>query len=289
VKSAANKYQLPGLLLNKSINLKYKGTTEMTIYGTQFDDNNTFNNAQYRPSLVGTDQQWQQSPNGPVLTLGNDEIYGLGGNDIIYGRGGSDFLSGGSGEDNIYGGDGSYSGSNLNNDDTLYGGSGQDNLYGETGNDYLYGGTENDYLHGGTGNDKLYGEGGNDNLWGDAGNDFLTGGSGNDYLNGFSDGTEFDTLTGGDNADKFVLGAQSYYNFYTGSGFALITDFNSSEGDKIALFETLNKYTVVSGDFGYGTSALDTKISVGTDLIGVLQDRSNLTATDFILGDPFPG
>jgi hypothetical protein len=71
-------------------------------------------------------------------------------------------------------------------------------------------------------------------------------------------------------------------------GFALITDFNSSEGDKIALFETLDKYTVVSGDFGYGTSALDTKISVGTDLIGVLQDRSNLTATDFILGDPFP-
>jgi Ca2+-binding RTX toxin-like protein len=270
VKSAANKYQLPRLLLNKSINLKNKGTTEMaTIYGTQFNDNN----------LVGTDQQWQQGPNGPVLTLGNDEIYGLAGDDIIYGRGGSDYLYGDSGNDNIYGGDGSNSGANSNNDDNLYGGIGNDNLYGETGNDYLDGGSGNDKLNGGTGND---------NLWGQAGNDSLTGGSGNDYLNGFSNGTEYDTLTGGADADKFVLGAQGHYNFYTGLGFALITDFNSSEGDKIALFETLDKYTVVSGDFGYGTSALDTKISVGTDLIGVLQDRSNLTATDFILGDPFP-
>jgi hypothetical protein len=86
------------------------------------------------------------------------------------------------------------------------------------------------------------------------------------------------TLTGGANADTFVLGAQSYYNFYTGSGFALITDFNSSEGDKIALFETLDKYTLVSGNFGYGTAALDTKILFGNDEIGVLQDITNLTS-----------
>ena len=244
-----------------------------TIIGTAFNDNNTVNgDTLFHKLLVGTDQT--------IFTLGNDEIYGLGGNDIIYGRGGSDFLSGGSGEDNIYGDDGSHSGNNFNNYDTLDGGSGKDNLWGETGNDYLSGGPGNDYLHGGTGNDKLYG---------DAGNDFLTSGSGDDYLNGFWDGTEFDTLTGGANADKFVLGAQSYYNFYTGSGFALITDFNSSEGDKIALFETLDQYNLVSGNFGYGTAALDTKIFFGNDQIGVVQDISNLTATDFILGDPFPG
>ncbi|MEG4999355.1 calcium-binding protein [Microcoleus sp. B4-D4] len=234
-----------------------------TINGTQFNDNNTVNgDNKFHKSLVGTDQQWQQGPNGPVLTLGNDVIHGLGGDDIIYGRGGSD---------------------------DLYGDSGNDNIYGETGNDYLHGGTGNDYLDGGTGNDNLDGGTGNDNLWGEAGNDILTGGAGNDYLNGFSNGTEFDTLTGGANADTFVLGAQSYYNFYTGDGFALITDFNSLEADKIALFETLDKYTLVSGDFGYGNAALDTKILFGNDVIGVLQDTTNVTATDFILGNPFPG
>jgi len=258
VKRAANKYQLPALLLNKSINWKYKGTTERaTINGTAFNDNNTFNNGQFRPSLVGTDQQWQQGPNGPVLTLGNDEIYGFGGNDIIYGRGGSDLLSGGSGDDEIYGGDGSNVGNNITHNDTLYGG---------------------------TGNDKLYGEGGNDKLYGEGGNDLLTGGSGNDYLNGFSNGTEYDTLIGGANADKFVLGVQSSNNFYTGAGFALITDFNSLEGDKIALFQTPDQYTVESGNFGYGNAALDTRILFGNDVIGVLQDTTNVQPTDFILG-----
>ncbi len=249
------------------------------INGTQFHDNNTVNHGQFRPSLVGTDQQFQQDPNGSS-TLGNDEIHGLGGYDIIYGRGGSDRLYGDSGNDNIYGGDGSNGGQNFNNDDTLDGGIDHDNLYGENGNDYLYGGTGYDYLNGGTGNDKLYGE---------AGNDILIGGSGNDYLNGFSNGTEFDTLTGDANADKFVLGAQGHYNFYTGAGFALITDFNSSEGDKIALFETLDKYTLEPGNFGYGNpNVQDTKIWFGNDQIGVLQDITNVNATDFILGDPFP-
>ncbi|MCW6050439.1 calcium-binding protein [Microcoleus sp. A2-C5] len=251
------------------------------INGTQFNDNNTVNgDNKLHKSLVGTDSEWQQSPNGLVLTLGNDVIHGLEGKDIIYGRGGSDRLYGDSGNDIIYGGDGSNSGNNFNNSDYLDGGSGNDNLYGETGSDQLYGGSGNDYLDGGSGNDDL---------WGEAGNDILTGGAGNDYLNGFSNGTEFDTLTGGANADTFVLGAQSYYNFYTGDGFGLITDFNSLEGDKIALFETLDKYTVVSGDFGYGNAALDTKILFGNDVIGVLQDTTNVTATDFILGDPFPG
>jgi Ca2+-binding RTX toxin-like protein len=239
VKSAANKYQLPALLLNKSINLKYKGTTEMApIYGTEFNDNNTDNGGKFRPSLVGTNLA--------------DEIYGKAGHDILWGLGGND------------------------------------DLRGETGNDKLYGGSGQDYLDGDDGNDTLSGEAGNDNLWGYTGNDSLIGGTGDDYLNGFWNGTEYDTLTGGANADTFVLGAQSYYNFYTGSGFALITDFTSSDNDKIALFETVDKYKLEVGNFGYGTPALDTKILFGNDQIGVVQDISNLKATDFILGDPFP-
>ena len=229
-----------------------------TINGTNFNDNNTNNGGEFRPSLIGTNQA--------------DSIFGKAGNDILSGLGGNDYLEGGTGNDK------------------LYGGTGNDDLRGEAGNDYLNGGIGKDYLDGGTGNDKLYGGSGDDNLWGQAGNDILTGGIGKDYLNGFSNGTEFDTLSGGADADKFVLGAQSYYNFYTGDGFALITDFNSSQGDKIALFETVDKYSLVSGNFGYGNpNVQDTKILFGKDEIGVLQDITNVKATDFILGDPFPG
>jgi Ca2+-binding RTX toxin-like protein len=165
------------------------------IKGTKFNDNNTVNgDGKLHKSLVGTNQQWEQSPNGLVLTLGNDIIHGKEGNDIIYGRGGSDRLYGDSGNDNIYGGDGS----NNFNDDSLYGGSGNDNLHGETGNDKLYGGSNNDNLYGGTGNDKLYGEAGNDKLYGGTGNDQLFGEFGNDFLSG---GNGNDVIRGGEGKD----------------------------------------------------------------------------------------
>ena len=50
----------------------------MDINGTQFDDNNTNNNGQFRPSLVGTNQA--------------DSIYAQAGNDILSGLGGNDDL-----------------------------------------------------------------------------------------------------------------------------------------------------------------------------------------------------
>jgi Ca2+-binding RTX toxin-like protein len=261
VKSAANKYQLPALILNKSINLKYRGTTEMDINGTEFNDNGID-----KKKLVGTNA--------------SDSIFGKAGNDILLGRGGNDNLYGEAGKDELWGDGG---------DDKLYGGFNDDYLNGGIGKDKLYGGTGNDGLSGASGNDTLYGEAGNDDLFGNTGNDSLIGGIGNDYLDGFGNGIEYDTLTGGADADKFVLGAQASNNFYTGFGFALIRDFKSSQGDKIALSETLDKYTLVSGNFGYGTPALDTKILFGNDQIGVLQDISNLKATDFVLGDPIPG
>jgi Ca2+-binding RTX toxin-like protein len=253
-----------------------------TIHGTKFNDNGID-----KPKLIGTDPILIEVPNSPPLLIqsGADTIYGKAGNDILSGLGDNDQLYGGTGNDQLYGGTGN---------DQLYGdglwGTGNDYLWGDAGNDNLYGRSGDDYLDGGTGNDKLYGGSGDDDLWGEAGNDILTGGIGKDYLNGFSNGTEFDTLSGGADADKFVLGAQNYYNFYTGEGFALITDFNSSQGDKIALFETVGKYSLVSGNFGYGNpNVQDTKILFGNDEIGVLQDITNVKATDFILGDPFPG
>jgi Ca2+-binding RTX toxin-like protein len=235
--------------------LKYKGATEMeNIKGTKFNDNNTVNgDGKLHKSLVGTNQQWEQSPNGPVLTLGNDVIHGLEGNDLIEGRGGNDIL---------------------------YGDSGNDRIYGGTGNDNLYGGTDNDNLYGGTGNDKLYGQAGDDNLYGQAGNDVLTGGIGKDYLNGFGSGEEYDILTGGTEADTFAVGSPNNNIIqYLGAGYATITDFNKVQGDKIQLLdlvESNNQYSLGSGNW-QGSNAPDTGIFYKGDLIGVVQDTTNVS------------
>jgi Ca2+-binding RTX toxin-like protein len=150
VKSAANKYQRPALLLNKSINLKYKGTTEMAIiYGTNSDDNGLGLNA--KPELVGTNQA-----DTIYGYAGDDVLSGLDGHDVLYGGPGWDDLSGGSGNDKLYSnGDGGW----------MFGGSGNDSLTGGTAFDYLDGasdgrngtasGTEFDTLTGGLGGDRF--------------------------------------------------------------------------------------------------------------------------------------
>ncbi|NJK70237.1 MAG: calcium-binding protein [Microcoleus sp. CSU_2_2] len=224
------------------------------INGTKFNDNNTVNgDGKLHKSLVGTDQQWEQSPNGPVLTLGNDVIHGLEGNDLIEGRGGNDILYGDSGDDRIYGG---------------------------YGNDNLYGGTNNDNLYGGAGNDKLDGQAGDDNLYGQAGNDVLTGGSGKDYLDGFGSGQEYDILTGGTGADTFAVGSAVIPSInYLGAGYATITDFKKVEGDKIQLLDLEsdnNQYSLGAGNW-QGSNALDTGVFYKGDLIGVVQDTTNVS------------
>jgi Ca2+-binding RTX toxin-like protein len=151
VKSAANKYQLPALLLNKSINLKYKGITEMGIInGTDSNDNGLGLNA--KPQLVGSNE-------ADIIDgkAGDDVLWGLGGHDVLYGGSGWDELYGGSGNDKLYSeGDGGW----------MFGGSGNDILTGGTGFDYLDGasdgtgngiasGTEFDTLTGGVGGDRF--------------------------------------------------------------------------------------------------------------------------------------
>jgi Ca2+-binding RTX toxin-like protein len=142
------------LLLNKSINLKYKGTTEMAIIkGTGFNDNNTVNgDGKLHKSLVGTDQA--------------DSIYGKAGNDILFGLDGNDNLYGGNHEDILYGGYGN---------DLVAGELGYDTLYGQQGDDILHGGYNDDILYGGSGNDFLVGWGGmadeEDTLTGNGGAD----------------------------------------------------------------------------------------------------------------------
>lgn len=213
-------------------------------------------------------------------------IYGYGGNDWLGGNTNNDRLYGGDGNDSLYGYGGNDTLNGGTGNDTLGGGTGNDWLYGDTGNDYLGGDSGNDVLYGGTGNDTLDGGMDNDWLYGDSGTDKLMGGSGNDYLQGssstWSNSYEYDTLTGGAGADTFALGTW-WGNSYVGAGYATITDFSWSSGDKIQVKGYSSQYQLKSENWG-GTSALDTAIySRSTnDLIGVVQDTTNvLLSYDF--------
>ena len=125
------------------------------------------------------------------------------GRDVLTGRGGNDAIRGGADSDYVYGGTG---------DDALFGDDGNDRLFGGDGRDEVSGGYGNDYVQGGGGNDIVTGGEGNDRVFGGKGDDIVSGGRGND------------ALSGGDGADYFVSAAGAH-------GF--ITDFDSTEGDRI--------------------------------------------------------
>jgi Ca2+-binding RTX toxin-like protein len=173
-----------------------------------------------------------------VLT-GNDEanyFNGSDGDDFLVGRGGADTLNGAAGTDRSY-----YVTSpaavniNLKNG-TAYGGDAEgdilisiEDLVGSDYDDILSGNNQGNVMTGGEGNDLLQGDDGNDILIGI----------------GINAGalSEVDTLTGGAGADLFLLGDEIVGNFYDDknsstsgtNNYALVTDFNPAEGDRIYL------------------------------------------------------
>jgi len=212
---------------------------------------------------------------------GNDSLYGGSEQDSLYGDNGNDYLNGGTSDDYLEGGDGHDFLEGDSGSDSLYGNAGNDTLKGGVGSDYLYdysgnnqlfGDSGNDSLYGGSDNDILDGGAGDDSLYDDSGNDLLIGGDGNDTLQGYSSSYaiyELDTLTGGKGADTFLLGQDYPGVFYTGTGFATITDFNRSEGDKIQLFGSQDDYEFT--DFPGGTEIYyqDDKIAFVGHIDGV--------------------
>jgi Ca2+-binding RTX toxin-like protein len=245
--------------------LKYKGTTEMIINGTQFNDNNTVNGGKLRPSLVGSNA--------------DDSIYGKAGNDKLYGKGGKDYLDGGPGSDDMFGGAGNdtYIVDSLDDKvtenfnqgiDTVISsvtfalgytlGKNQENLklignayegYGNALNNTIRGNAIGNQINGQGGKDYIHGAGGNDNLYGEAGNDTLIGGLGNDYLFG---GANKDSLVGGGNDDHLygdagndiLLGGsgKDYLNGYgKGTEFDILT--GGTHGDTFVLgYSTIGYY-----------------------------------------------
>jgi Ca2+-binding RTX toxin-like protein len=132
----------------------------------------------------------------------------------------------------------------------------------------MYGGAGNDYMLAGDLNDTVYGGDGADALRGQPGNDIIDGGAGNDRIWGDKG---VNTITGGAGADSF--------NFFTGAGMGIITDFNRSEGDRIG-YERGMTWTVKNDgngnalvDFGNGTQAILLGIapaSVTSDWFGLV-------------------
>jgi Ca2+-binding RTX toxin-like protein len=175
---------------------------------------------------------------------------------------------------------------------------GSDNITGGAGNDTFNGGGGNDTLNGGAGNDTLNGGAGSDILNGGTGSDRLDGGGGNDILigvdaNGILAGQgEIDRLTGNAGGDRFVLGDsnQVFYNdgILDNSGlgdYALITDFNSGQGDRIQLRGSIGDYNFRTASGGLpGGTAIYFKTGGADELIGVVQGVSvnNLNNNSFI-------
>lgn len=154
----------------------------------------------------------------------------------------------------------------------------------------MFGDKGDDTLSSGKGNDSLDGDDGNDSLIGGLGNDRLMGGKGNDILTGIDFNAtypgvrEFDTLTGGNRKDKFILGerSKSYYNDANnatlGTGdYALITDFDSKQ-DVIQLHGVASSYVLGRAPVGLPAgTAIFQKTSGQDELIGIVQGDSGST------------
>ncbi len=111
----------------------------------------------------------------------------------------------------------------------------------------------------------------------------MNGGSGNNILRGFSGGysQEIDTLTGGAGIDTFVLGTATGVCYLGGGSngvdhsYALITDWDASS-DYIQAWGNSSEYRLQTGSW-LGSSARDMGIYCGNDLIGVIQDSTNVS------------
>lgn len=151
-------------------------------------------------------------------TGGTDDFINYSGTFSVGGKSFARLIASGQGNDNLQ-----FAGLTSTNL-WISGDSGNDTIVSSNGADCLIGGAGNDSLISNAGADVLDGGDGSDVLDGAAGTDSLNGGAGNDTLIG---GSGIDTLTGGTGADVF-----QWANL---GGNDVITDFDASQDDKIAL------------------------------------------------------
>ncbi|MBD3883609.1 hypothetical protein IFO70_17720 [Phormidium tenue FACHB-886] len=244
---------------------------------------------------------------------GNDRISGGADTDLLSGGDGNDQLVGGTGNDTLgeYTFVAAGVTATGNATSTIQGfDSGNDRLDGGEGGDYLCGGSGNDQLVGGTGDDILGdlnhnllqtsqisgsmrftsaavtgADLGNDRLDGGAGNDSLNGGAGNDVLMGCAQGKtsgkgEIDRLAGGAGGDRFVLGTAKGVCYSDGKSrqpgqadYAIVTDFNSSEGDRLQLAGRTSQYKLGNSPIAgiSGKAIFCTLPGATSELVAIIQ------------------
>lgn len=129
---------------------------------------------------------------------------------------------------------------------------GNDTITGSSNDNLIYLGTGDDIAHGNGGSDTIYGAEGSDTIYGDSGADTLDGGDG------------LDRLTGGTGADVFVFHAANAFN-----NVDVISDFSTSDGDKIDISDLLTGYNAATDNIGdfvqLVTSGSDTLLKVDLD------------------------
>ncbi len=152
--------------------------------------------------------------------------------------------------------------------------------------DLLVGSSRNQAIYGREGNDTLLGKAGRDKLYGAQGSDDLRGGAGQDRLVGTWLGKgEKDRLTGGKQADLFVLGTQKralYDDAKSGTlgtkDYALVTDFRRSDGDVIQLSSKF-EYRLGSAPKGVASGRaifINNPGETTDELVGVVRGLGNL-------------
>ena len=199
------------------------------------------------------------------LTL--DPYYDDGaGNDLLFATPEDDVIDVLEGNDNVV--------SALDGNDTVFGGLGDENIFGAAGDDELNGGEGTDYIRGGIGND------------------LIDGGEGEDTLDGvttfFSPQPglgEIDELTGDEGSDLFKLGQISPTRtptvFYDDgdtatagkNDYALISDFDLKEEDKIQLVREISDYSLAASPQGFPNgTAIYLNDGESPELIAIVKD-----------------
>ncbi|MEM1392439.1 MAG: FG-GAP-like repeat-containing protein [Cyanobacteria bacterium P01_H01_bin.150] len=247
---------------------------------------------------------------------GNDTLDGGTGNDYLNGGTDNDLLSGGDGRDRLYGGEGEdYLSGGLENDylkgedgdDYLDGGDGKDRLFGGDGNDWIVGGFGNDRIDGGDGDDTIVGSislMGMGFIEGDLGDNTLEGIEiedsfifnpldliGEDEINESNFYREVDRLKGGAGADIFVLGNELFGASYDDKNpftsgkrdYALIEDFDLTEGDNIVLFGSEQSYYLERTRGGVGIFKYDDIFGEILDIETI--DGEGIPTESFLIGD----
>ena len=128
--------------------------------------------------------------------------------------------------------------------DLILGHEGNDTINPSDGGDCVHGGPGDDHVEGDKDDDVVLGGEGHDTVFGRLAGDILIGGPGNDSVNG------------GFGADWMVLDQTEAQNLST------FVDFNSNEGDKVALDAVV--FTFASGAHGM---ARGTTLTLATDIV----------------------